>query len=407
MKASVSISDLRDALSVASLTLSKRLGSSDNALLYLSARKTATGTGGLYLFSFDGIARTMVKISAAVETEGRTVINPTNLIGSLSKVIKDGQLTLTQGEKKDSLSVTGAGRKMKFPASGELENFEALLKAMPLSSQENFIISATTFKQLIRQSAPFVDRPDKEDAANFNRGDTNLLIKAKPEGYEACATEGNALAIIQVKDASVSSNATDLKIPIRSVLNLKNMLEKMKGQDIRVIIGTDASGENCQLYLRTDNIFYGTVLDSSKFRDYERVMKLKASHHIRMPKEHFQGLVQNAAPFVGKLKNDDNVLVFYFGKTKTKITAGKSAETFEEEAESEAVVWPENKPEAVRMAFSPAYMQNVARVINGEHVVVSIAENQVIAFFSSDKDDVTSTYAVAKYADTAPVAKAA
>jgi DNA polymerase III sliding clamp (beta) subunit (PCNA family) len=406
MKIIVSISELKDALSVVSLTLSKRLGSADNALLYLRASNTATG-GGLYLFSFDGIARTMVKIPAKVEEEGKTVINPTNLIGSLSKVIKDGEITLTQGEKKDALVVTGAGRKMKFAASGELDNFEALIGNMPLAQQETFVISAATFKNLIRQSAPFVDRPDKEEAKDLNRGDTNLLIHPVTEGYEACATEGNAMAVVKVKDINVSSQAESLKIPIRSVLNLKGMLEKMKGQHIRIIIGRDQDGDPSALYLRTENIFYGTSLDTARFRDYQKIIGMKVSHQVSLPKDHFQGIVANATPFTGGLKEDDQVTVLFIGRNKIKVTAGKGTETFEEEVDVSPSVWPANQEGALRLAFKPEYLANVARVISGNEVTVGIAENQVIAFFGSETDDIKSTYAVARYVDQIPVAKAA
>jgi len=361
----------------------------------------------MYLFSFDGIARTMVKIQANVEEDGKTVINPTNLIGSLSKVVRDGELTLTQGEKKDKLSITGTGRKMQFAASGEMDNFEQLIRSMPLAQAETFTVSASTFKSLIRQSAPFVDRPDKDNSTGFNRGDTNLLIKATANGYEACATEGNALAVIQVKDTAVSAQAEDLRIPIRSVLNLKNMVEKMKGENIRVIIGRDSSNEPNALFLRTDNVFYGTALDGAKFRDYQKILNMPISHTVTLPKANFQALISNATPFTGGLQEVDGLLVMLIGKTKIKTTAGKGTETFEEESEVTPVKWPEGPEGALRLAFKPDYLANVARVVDGEFITVAIAENQVIAFFVSEKDDVKSIYAVARFADQAPLAKAA
>lgn len=406
MKVIVPISDFRDALSVAALTLSKRLGSADNALLYISAKQNPTG-GALYLFSFDGIARTMVKVAATVEEEGKTVINPTSLIGSMAKIVKDGNITLSQGEKKDLLNVTGAGRKMKFAASGELDNFETLLKAMPLAQAEDFTIAAATFKKLIQQAAPFVDRPDKEDSKDFNRGDTNLLVKATETGFQACATEGNALAVVSVKDDAVSSQAQDLKIPIRSVLNLKSMLEKMKGQHIRIIIGRDAEGEPSALYLRTDNVFYGTSLDATRFRDFQRILGMPVSHCVRIPKDHFQALVANSTPFVGGLKDEEKLLVLYIGRAKVKVTAGKGTETYEEEAETETVTWPENQDAAIRLAFKPEYLAKIANVVNGDNVKLSVAENQVIAFFASESEEASATYAVAKYVDQAALPKAA
>jgi hypothetical protein len=104
------------------------------------------------------------------------------------------------------------------------------------------------------------------------------------------------------------------------------------------------------------------------------------------------------------LKDEERVLVLYLGRNKVRITAGKGTETFEEEAESEAVQWPENNETAVRMAFSPEVLATVARVIQGQKVSIAVDARQILAFFTSEQDDFKAMYVLARYADAKPAA---
>lgn len=227
--------------------------------IYLRAAKKEEG-GFLYLYTTDGTSQTVVKMEATVADPGEASIDGDRFPALISGMDAEAAVKVNQTAKGGlSVKVEGGGS-AKIPTFGQSDFLKSRFANMPHQKEPDFTIAAMTLKAIFTGTTRFSQSSDTVENLQ------GILLTTEEGAYTSYSSNGNALARTRFKPETPVVDIGRLQFSSNSVASMIKILDRQKGGNVSFIRGgTNARGQVQQVYLKTQDVFYGTSLLATEF----------------------------------------------------------------------------------------------------------------------------------------------
>jgi DNA polymerase-3 subunit beta len=325
-----------------------------------------TSGGYLSISATDLEIEMIARVTAENTDEFQTTI-PARKLLDICKALPDGssinfnidetRVSLTSGRSRFTLSTLAA---QDFPSLDEIE------------VQQTFSIPQNLLKGLFDKTSFAMAQQDVRYYLN------GILMEIDPSGIKLVATDGHRLALSQASIESGVSEARQIIIPRKAVLELSRLLESGD---------SPAKCELSQNHFRveTESLIFTTKLIDGKFPDYQRVIPVDGNKTMQVERE----TLKQSMSRIAILSNEK-----YRGIRLTLSSGNLSIQANnpdQEEAEEELQV--EYDESDMEIGFNVTYLIDVLNVLGSDKVQIKLKDSNSSAIMS-DRQDESSLYVV-------------
>jgi len=287
MKFTVQTGELRQALSIIAATLDSR-HEAEIGKIYCEA-KPASGDGKadsrLWLFSTNGVGRTLMRIPVKVEDPGSWLLSGKHLEAMLAGFEDKDEVRFEtksskkkNGEEVQKLAIRVGGARGTVPAYAMINVLQTYLDLIPFGETPLVTVPVPVLTALIERTHSFV--PVNGNNPNFQ----NLRLRVKSTGYEATAAGEHVIADVRHQNPVPVQEPVEILIPGRSLSELLKIIQKAKldeeGQTVKIL--KPKKNPN-QIYFQFRNVIYGTGITSAVFPAVDQVHgKLQIIGKVRL-----------------------------------------------------------------------------------------------------------------------------
>jgi DNA polymerase III sliding clamp (beta) subunit (PCNA family) len=388
MKFKVAASDLRDALSMASLTVPKRKLGADSQLLFLQAVKGGESEH-LVFFSTDSQASSRILVPCSITEPGKALIDPGPMSKNLSytpdtavvemDLGKNEKLTAKFKSSKDGVEL--CQKRATYGARVETAQFEEDLAQLPLSEEPSFVINAGTFREILERTQPYLYKA--EDKVMLQ----NVLVRTTLTGYEGLASDSVTLVEVNCPDGNAVEYDEAVLIPQQAIPALKKLLDKNRNLTLKVMVHRDEKVGARSMTIETDAIYYNTRLNADKFPDTSKILNGNPPvFSVKLPASDLRECLEEARVFAETDKEGDRFVFVVLREKSITVRAGDNNNEFERELAAETNLWPP-KTESVALNFNLAKLANITSTLRDEDIVFGFTGKRTMATITGQTED--------------------
>ena len=309
----------------------------------------------------------MVARVSADNTEDFETTIPARKLLDICKALPDGsaidfnidesRVSLTSARSRFTLATLSA---KDFPSLDEIE------------VQQAFTIPQNVLKGLFDKTSFAMAQQDVRYYLN------GILMEIEASRIKLVATDGHRLALSEVALDSGVSEARQIIVPRKAVLELSRLLDSGD---------SPAKCELSQNHFRveTESLIFTTKLIEGKFPDYQRVIPIDGNRTMEVDRE----TLKHSMSRIAILSNEK-----YRGIRLTLSSGNLSIQANnpdQEEAEEELQV--EYEESDMEIGFNVTYLIDVLNVLGSEKVQIKLKDSNSSAIMS-DRQDESSLYVV-------------
>lgn len=381
MKVKINVGELREGLAQAGITLDKR--KYQGAPLVSILAKKADNAQRLLMYTSDGMAESLIRLTAEVTDEGECAIEPSRLIHLLSLAPGNETAALALTPKGNQLSLKIKGTQSKMAVNGTVGQLLEQIKHLPINKPADLLIRATGFREILERTQHFTS----QDASQCNLH--SVVIQTAATGYEGLASDSVVLARVSVEDENATGKTETFRIPAQSIPALRKVLDRNKGNVLKLIFDRDENQNPRRLFVRTDNTVYGTTLSSESFPNTDKIFSAPIVVSMKLPAQQLTNSMSQAELFA-----HERYVSVLLDNSGIKIRASGTDGEFEQELTAEPITWPEGT-KATKMGFNVKKLMSVSRALRDEAVELAYATGLKMAFIKTQNDAGSARYAIA------------
>jgi len=311
MKFSTTVQEFRDAYALTTNTLDRKKATS-GAELYIQA--IDKDPSRVILFSSDGMALTVVRMNAEVQTAGAALLYFKDMGTSLAALPPTAELTFANSGNRLQMRSQFFRPSCPINADG-FSMRQELLNAIPFAKKPVLTISSAKLLDCLERTAAFASHEDQLDQMFLHQ----VLLISRDGWMEAYATNSKVAAKARIAEEGVTAGFS-IEIPVHSVAPLARILNSVANTQVQVIVkNNEATGKPSWLYFRIGAVMFGTALmdgslPSSVDQIEEKVGETKSS--VSLDRKQLLDMLTRCTPFIAArqelaLSLAGNVLTVY------------------------------------------------------------------------------------------------
>lgn len=280
-------------------------------------------------------------IPASIKTPGAAVVSGKTLTEFVRR-LPAGQLEVALDEKANTLRVDAAKANIQLPVMAS-EEFPSL--PAPAGGKE-FKLEAGLLREMVKQT---IFATLSEDSRPFL---SSILWELKNGRLRMVSTDINRLALRDTAvDAEIEARGL---VPVRSLREGMSIFSGEAEEEVTVILGQK------QIFLNGSGVSFSSRLVESEFPAYEQVIPDSFLAELLVSREDLAAALERAALVTDTVKLTISGGVLYLRGDDTSL-----GQTFEELS----VV---ATGEEMQIVFSPQYLLDFLKAVNGEKVRISL-----------------------------------
>lgn len=296
MRFKVKIGEFTEQLAQAAITVDLKSMDQPNSKVLLRAVTAKDGTGALYFYSTNQIAKTFIKSPAEILTAGDVLVDAKTLLGGLQG--RDQASDLDFQMVAESKIVVKIGRnQFKLPLTLGTERLTKEADALPFRKPSMGKISARLLNDFISRTTFCIP----SDSNGQQRFAVDALHIQQVEGvYQGQATDGNIVSLNYGSAPDPESNIPSLLIP-QEVLNaLQKILARHLDEDIEMVNAVSTqSGKVQELFFRMKGVLFGCSMRPGEYPDINLLMSYHtSSFEFRTDRNNLKAALARANNFV-------------------------------------------------------------------------------------------------------------
>ena len=259
----VSAKALRSALTVVSATMDKNKAAAGHSLYLRGSNKN--NKQQLVLFTTDGSQESMTSLPAEVSTPGSLLVSPDLLVPVLATLGEESKIRFSMKTGAPRVQVTSGTVKINVPMLDKKWH-EDSLQSMPFGAKPAISLPAFKLRAVIERTTRFIYK--KEDQYVLQ----NIHMLTKDRQLQAYAFDRFVAARASINGLLEEQNGFDLLLHSTFVDVFRRMLARIKDdseESVNVdIILAKNGGASDRVYVRTPDMFYGTVTGTGNYPDF-------------------------------------------------------------------------------------------------------------------------------------------
>lgn len=349
MKALLPRQELADALGAA-LTLA---GGRTTKPIF-SCVKLRTVGEAIEITATDGEAGLHLTVPALRADKPGEAVVAADRMASIVREMPDTEIMLESRER--NLKIHGVGGEFQLVTSPPTE----FPPVATFEDEPDLAIDGHVLKQLI---ALTIHAAARETTRYAFQG---VLWEKQARRLQLVATDGRRLARAggSIREGR-GGDFDNVVVPTKALAAFERVFQPPKDANEEWLVKAKIAPN--QIFLKAPGKVLTSVLVEGNFPDYKRVIPTDGNKRARLNREDFLGAVRRAALLT---TDEARSIKLAFGKSKLEV----SAETAEQgEAHVELPIQYEGEP--LNIAFNPAFLTDVLRVIPYEEVIFELQES--------------------------------
>jgi DNA polymerase III subunit beta len=338
LKLTCSRTDLADRLALVSRAVSTR-----SAVQVLQGVLLRAEGGRLHLAATDMELSLRASLAAEVEEEGAIVV-PGRLLGDISRLLPEGDVSLAAKAEEGSLAVECG------PASYRLQTYsvEDFPRLPEVDAAQMFAVDAPALLDTVARVSRAASRDESRPVL------TGVLVQLEGTRLVMAATDSYRLA---VKETELAAPAPSLEaiVPARALAEISRLSGGRDSVEIGVL-------EN-QIVFSVDDVWLTTRRIDGQFPNYRQLLPEAFEHEVRAARSELLDVVKR----VSVMAERSNPLRLRFAEGE--LTASMQAPDVGEARESLPV---EFAGEPLEIGFNPGFLREGVESVDSDEVVVRL-----------------------------------
>jgi DNA polymerase III sliding clamp (beta) subunit (PCNA family) len=396
LKIRIKIGELVEQISQAAITIDPKSVDQPNSKVYLRAANSKAGTGVLYYFSTNQLAKTFIKSEVEVLEAGELLIDPARLLGGLQgrdpDLIAQIEVKGVDTDKKIKVTIGKNNFHLQYATGAEKQSKE--VEKLPFKAEALATIPSHLLNSFIKRTSFCI--PSSSNGQQKFAMDV-MHLKASNGVYTAQATDGNVVSVNYGAKAETDFTVPSLLIPQEALNPLQKLVGKFKDTDIELVNGDPSTPEIRELFFRMKNVLFGCTLRNGRFPNVNVLIESnKPLFEITMGREELKGALGRASNFV--MEGTRSVQFLIDEEQSMKIRASSDFSNIKDEIDFEGLT---DDKQAMQVTLALDYIANVVAAMTGDKIILGMSpeERKPVVVRGEDRTDedvllVGSTYAV-------------
>jgi DNA polymerase III sliding clamp (beta) subunit (PCNA family) len=381
VKLKVNIGVLAEALRDSATTLDN-MSQMPTASAQMEAKIKGPDDHWVYLYSTDLNSETFLKIPARIETEGKCLFSPTQMLSGMLGHPTDGEVTISLVEDGKRLKVQYKTSRFNLGVRDDTNNAVAsCLSKMPTSVSGNVTIKGADFAEFCRRSM-FCIPPDDNGQARQMVGGMYFVLN-EDGTYEVQATDGSIAAQIKIAGEKVSSKILPFMLPLKALGPVSRLLSRRRGEDIQMVPGFSEDKKDLnKIYFRFGEAIFGSRLRAGKFPNLKQVIEgAKADFTFDVNRDALKDSLNRVSGFFEKGKS--RAVKMEVKKDHIELRGRNSTDDIVDVVE---ITHKAAVTDSAKVIFHMDYLFNIVSGSNGDNITIGM-KGEVDPILVTDEAD--------------------
>jgi DNA polymerase III sliding clamp (beta) subunit (PCNA family) len=368
VKLKVNIGMLAQALNDSSTTLDG-LSQMPTANAQLDAKNRGEGDQWIYLYSTDLTSETLLKIPAQVESEGKCLFSPVQMLSGLSGHPTDGEVVISTTEDGLRLKVQYKSSRFHLGTADDTNKaVENCLSRMPTKISGTVTINAADFSEFCRRSMFCIPQDDNGQSRQVVGG--MYMILNEDGSHEVQATDGSIAAQVRVTGEKSEGKLAPFMLPFKALGPVNRLMSRRRGEDIQIVPGLSGDGKEVnRIYFRSGDAIFGSRLLAGKFPNLKQVIDgAKADYVFEANREVLKSSLTRVSAFFEKGKS--RAVKLELKKDRLELKSGNSKS--DDIIDVVEIDHKKDPTESAKVVFHMDYLFNIVSGSTGEKITMGI-----------------------------------
>ena len=300
-----------------------------------------------------------VALSVAATEPGEITVPARKLVDICKSLPEGSDMEFTSAESKVTVK---SGRSRFTLSTLPAREFPSVEDSM---GAHKFTVKQHQLKRLIERTSFAMAQQDVRYYLN------GMLWELEAQQIRAVATDGHRLAMCTLAAQLDVSEATQVILPRKGVIELSRLLLDEEGE-ITVVIGSN------HVRATTEDFTFTSKLVDGKFPDYQRVLPRAADNVVLGSRQDLRQAFSRTAILSNEKYRGVRLKL---AEDSLEIVANNP-----EQEQAEEVVSVNYKGDAMEMGFNVSYLLDVLGVLSGEQIRLSLADANSSALLEESED---------------------